>query len=147
MCAKGLWAIDPCRHVDPVCISIRPSFLFIDVSVIGLSERPITETSINKKDGLIETHTGSSRHGSMERRDLLSHFCASISFKSTPEYCKMPSIILPTVELKPVRGTQVKWSGPLFWGAPSLISGLHPNNLWFSLCCWRRGDGHWRHHI
>ena len=25
-------------QVDPVCISIRPSFLFIDVSVIGLSE-------------------------------------------------------------------------------------------------------------
>ena len=25
-------------HVDPVCVSIRPSFLFIDVSVIGLSE-------------------------------------------------------------------------------------------------------------
>ena len=24
--------------VDPVCVSIRPSFLFIDVSVIGLSE-------------------------------------------------------------------------------------------------------------
>ena len=36
-----------------------PSFLFIDVSVIGLSERPITETSINKQDGLIETHTRS----------------------------------------------------------------------------------------
>ena len=24
--------------LDPVCVSIRPSFLFIDVSVIGLSE-------------------------------------------------------------------------------------------------------------
>ena len=26
------------ERVDPVCVSIRPSFLFIDVSVIGLSE-------------------------------------------------------------------------------------------------------------
>ena len=25
-------------NVDPVCVSIRPSFLFIDVSAIGLSE-------------------------------------------------------------------------------------------------------------
>ena len=27
-----------CNILDPVCVSIRPSFLFIDVSVIGLSE-------------------------------------------------------------------------------------------------------------
>ena len=53
---------DVCTHIDPVCVSIRPSFLFIDVSVIGLSERPITETSINKTDGLIEAQTGSSTH-------------------------------------------------------------------------------------
>ena len=44
-------------HIDPVRVSIRPSFLFIDVS-----ERPIAETSINKKDGLIETRTGSTFH-------------------------------------------------------------------------------------
>ena len=66
--SKSLRFIDPCL-LDPVCVSIRPSFLFIDVSVIGLSERPITETSINKKDGLIETQTGSTcLHGSMAHR-------------------------------------------------------------------------------
>ena len=45
--------------VDPVCVSIQAiGSLFIDVSVIGLSERSITETPINKEHmAWIETHT------------------------------------------------------------------------------------------
>ena len=45
--------------VNPVCVSIQAiGSLFIDVSVIGLSERSITETPINKEHmAWIETQT------------------------------------------------------------------------------------------